>query len=135
MKSRDITLPTKVRLVKAMVFPVVMYGKNTINLTVERKLLPAFRQHGRQPLRAPPSRQAPLGWGWRDPMGVMSLGHRSGQLERGPDGGMFRKEPAVLQVSALTPAGADMQAGCQLAEPLSPARARGGAGGEGFRIQ
>ena len=26
MKSRDITLPTKVRLVKAMVFPVVMYG-------------------------------------------------------------------------------------------------------------
>ena len=26
-KSRDITLPTKVRLVKAMVFPVVMYGR------------------------------------------------------------------------------------------------------------
>ena len=26
IKSRDITLPTKVRLVKAMVFPVVMYG-------------------------------------------------------------------------------------------------------------
>ena len=25
LKSRDITLPTKVRLVKAMVFPVVMY--------------------------------------------------------------------------------------------------------------
>ena len=25
-KSRDITLPTKFRLVKAMVFPVVMYG-------------------------------------------------------------------------------------------------------------
>ena len=25
-KSREITLPTKVRLVKAMVFPVVMYG-------------------------------------------------------------------------------------------------------------
>ena len=25
-KSRDITLPTKVRIVKAMVFPVVMYG-------------------------------------------------------------------------------------------------------------
>ena len=25
-KSRDVTLPTKVRLVKAMVFPVVMYG-------------------------------------------------------------------------------------------------------------
>ena len=26
LKSRDVTLPTKVRLVKAMVFPVVMYG-------------------------------------------------------------------------------------------------------------
>ena len=26
LKSRDITLPTKVRLVKAVVFPVVMYG-------------------------------------------------------------------------------------------------------------
>ena len=26
LKSRDITLPTEVRLVKAMVFPVVMYG-------------------------------------------------------------------------------------------------------------
>ena len=25
-KNRDITLPTKVRLVKAMIFPVVMYG-------------------------------------------------------------------------------------------------------------
>ena len=26
LKNRDITLPTKVRLIKAMVFPVVMYG-------------------------------------------------------------------------------------------------------------
>ena len=26
LKSRDITLPTKVRLIKAVVFPVVMYG-------------------------------------------------------------------------------------------------------------
>ena len=29
LKSRDITFPTKVRLVKAMVFPVVMYGCET----------------------------------------------------------------------------------------------------------
>ena len=28
-KSRDISLPTKVRLVKAMVFPVVMYGRES----------------------------------------------------------------------------------------------------------
>ena len=36
-KSRDITLPTKVRLVKAMVFPVVMYGCESWNVKkVER---------------------------------------------------------------------------------------------------
>jgi len=29
LKSRDITLPTKVHLVKAMFFPVVMYGRET----------------------------------------------------------------------------------------------------------
>ena len=29
LKSRDITLPTKVRLVKAMGFPVVMYGRES----------------------------------------------------------------------------------------------------------
>ena len=29
LQSRDITLPTKVHLVKAMVFPVVMHGKRT----------------------------------------------------------------------------------------------------------
>ena len=32
LKSRDITLPTKVRLVKAMVFPVVMYGCESCGL-------------------------------------------------------------------------------------------------------
>ena len=43
LKSRDITLPTKVRLVKAMVFPVVMYGCD--NWTVkkaERRRIDAF---------------------------------------------------------------------------------------------
>ena len=29
VKSRDITLPTKVRVVKAMVFPVVMHGRES----------------------------------------------------------------------------------------------------------
>ena len=41
-KSRDITLPTKVHLVKAMVFPVVMYGceSGTIgNLSTEELML------------------------------------------------------------------------------------------------
>ena len=32
LKNRDITLPTKVRLVKAMVFPVVMYGCERVGL-------------------------------------------------------------------------------------------------------
>ena len=40
-KSRDITLPTKVRLVKAMVFPVVMYGCEswTVKLSAEELML------------------------------------------------------------------------------------------------
>ena len=33
LKSRDITLPTKVPLVKAMVFPVVMYGCESWTVT------------------------------------------------------------------------------------------------------
>ena len=40
LKSRDITLPTKVRLVKAIVFPVVMYGCEswTIKKTEHRRM-------------------------------------------------------------------------------------------------
>ena len=37
LKSRDITLPTKVRLVKVMVFPVVMYGCES--MTVKKLML------------------------------------------------------------------------------------------------
>ena len=33
LKSRDITLPTKVHLVKAMVFPIVMYGCESWTIT------------------------------------------------------------------------------------------------------
>ena len=32
LKSRDVTLPTKVRLVKALVFPVVIYGCESWNI-------------------------------------------------------------------------------------------------------
>ena len=40
LKSRDITWPTKVRLVKAMVFPVVMYGSEswTVKKAEHRKI-------------------------------------------------------------------------------------------------
>ena len=55
VKSRDITLPTKVRLVTAMVFPVVMYGCEswTVKKT-ERRRIDAFELWcWRRLLRAP----------------------------------------------------------------------------------
>ena len=43
LKNRDITLPTKVRLVKAMVFPVVMYGCESWTVKeAKRRKLDAF---------------------------------------------------------------------------------------------
>ena len=45
LKSRDITLPTKVRLVRAMVFPVVMYGCESWTVKkAERRRIDAFEQ-------------------------------------------------------------------------------------------
>ena len=41
-KSRDITLPTKVHLVKAMVFPVVMYGCESWTVKAEPQRIDAF---------------------------------------------------------------------------------------------
>ena len=42
-KSRDITLPTKVHLIKAMVFPVVMYGCESWTVkTAENRRIDAF---------------------------------------------------------------------------------------------
>ena len=43
LKSRDITLPTKVCLVKAMVFPVLMYGSESWTIKkAERRRIEAF---------------------------------------------------------------------------------------------
>ena len=43
LKSRDITLPTKVRLVKAMVFPVVLYGSESWTIKkAEHQRIDAF---------------------------------------------------------------------------------------------
>ena len=39
LKSRDITLPTKVRLVKAMLFPVVMYGHESWTIMKAAELM------------------------------------------------------------------------------------------------
>ena len=63
LKSRDITLPTNVRLVKAMVFPVVMYGCEswTIKKT-EHQRIDAFEL-----------------WCWRRLLSVSSTARRSNQ--------------------------------------------------------
>ena len=63
-KSRDITLPTKVHLVKAMVFPVVMYGCESWTVKkAERRRVDAFelwcwRRHLRVPWTARRSNQS-----------------------------------------------------------------------------
>ena len=55
LKSRDITLPTKLHLVKAMVFPVVMYGCECWTIKkAERQRIDAFELWcGRRLLRVP----------------------------------------------------------------------------------
>ena len=55
LKSRDITLPTKVHLVKAMDFPVVMYGCDTWTIKkAEHQRIDAFELWcWRRPLRVP----------------------------------------------------------------------------------
>ena len=71
-KSRDITLPTKVRLVKAMVFPVVMYGcESWIVKKAECQRIDAFelwcwRRLLRVPWTARRSNQSVLGVHWKD---------------------------------------------------------------------
>ena len=62
-KSRDITLPTKVCLVKAMVFPVVMYGcESWTAKKAERRRIDAFEL-----------------WCWRSLLGVPWIARRSNQ--------------------------------------------------------
>ena len=55
LKSRDITLPTKVRLVKAMVFPVVMYGCEswTVKKAEHRRIYAFELWYWRRFLRVP----------------------------------------------------------------------------------
>ena len=55
LKSRDITLPTKFHLVKALVFPVVMYGCESWTIKkAEYPRIEAFELHcWRRPLRVP----------------------------------------------------------------------------------
>ena len=63
LKSRDITLPTKVRLVKAMVFPVVMYGCESWTVKkAEHQTIDAFEL-----------------WCWRRLLKVLWTARRSNQ--------------------------------------------------------
>ena len=64
LKSRDITLPTKVRLVKAMVFPVIMYGCEGWTIKkAECRRIDGFEM-----------------WCWRKPLRVPWTARRSNQL-------------------------------------------------------
>ena len=69
LKSRDITLPTKVHLVKAMVFPVVMYGCDSWTVKkAECRRIDAFELWcWRRLLRVPwTARRSPLGVLWKE---------------------------------------------------------------------
>ena len=69
LKSRDITLPTKVHLVKAMVFPVVMYGCERWTVKkAEHRRIDAFELWcWRRLLRVPwAARRSVLGVHWKD---------------------------------------------------------------------
>ena len=60
LKSRDITLPTKVHLVKAMVFPVVMYGCESWTIkNADRRRIDAFEVCWRRLLRVPWTERRP----------------------------------------------------------------------------
>ena len=49
LKSRDITLPTKVHILKAMFFPVVMYGCESWNIKkAEHQIIDAFEFGARE---------------------------------------------------------------------------------------
>ena len=71
LKSRDITLPTKVRLVKAMVFPVVMYEYESWTIKKAERRMDAFEL-----------------WCWRRLLRVPWTARRSNQpilKETGPE--------------------------------------------------
>ena len=70
LKSRDITLPTKVHLVKAMVFPVVMYGcKSRTIKKADRRRIDAFKLVLEKTLESPLDRKEikPVNLKWNQP--------------------------------------------------------------------
>ena len=87
LKSRDITLPTKVRLVKAMVFPVVMYGCDTWTVKkAERRRIDAFEL-----------------WCWRRLLRVPWTARRSNHSEGDQPWVFFGKNDAKAETPVLWP--------------------------------
>ena len=89
LKSRNITLPTKVCLVKAMVFPVVMYGCESWTVKAERRRIDAFEL-----------------WCWRRLLRVSWTARRSNQSilkeispEISLEGMMLKLKPSTLATS------------------------------------
>ena len=64
MKSRDITLPTKVHLVKAMVFPVVIHGCESWTVKKSETLESPFNGKEIQPVHS--KGDSVLGVHWKD---------------------------------------------------------------------
>ena len=89
LKSRDITLPTRVRLVKAMVFPVVMYGCDSWTMKyAERRRIDAFEL-----------------WRWRRLLRVPWTARRSNQciLKEISPGCFFGRTDAKAETPILWP--------------------------------
>ena len=88
LKSRDITLLTKVRLVKAMVFPVVMYGCEIWTIKkAEHRRIDAFEL-----------------WCWRRLLRVPWTARRSNQSKRRSVLGVFGRNDAKVVTPVLWPA-------------------------------
>ena len=113
LKSRDITFPKKVRLVKAMVFPVVMYGCESWTLKkVENQRIDAFEL-----------------WCWRRLLRVPWTARRSNQSilkEIRPD---YSSEGLMLKLK-FQYFGHLMQRADSFEKTLMLARLRAGGGGD-----
>ena len=88
LKSRDITLPTKVRLVKAMAFPVVMYGCDSWTVKkAEHRTINAFEL-----------------WCWRRLLRVPWTARRSNQsILKDQSWVFFRRNDAKAETLVLWP--------------------------------
>ena len=85
LKSRDITLPTKVHLVKAMVFPVVMYGCQSWTIRkAEQQRIDAFEL-----------------WCWRRLLRVPWTARRSNQSDLKEHNPEYSREVLMLKLNQL----------------------------------